>query len=106
MNISRGLPQRELTGGLRVVPNVAADLIAANAYIFQIIVNNVGASTATITIKDKATAAKDLLTAVPVDPGVPFVWVAPFGVKMTNGINWVSSVENALHAEVFGYYVG
>jgi hypothetical protein len=103
---TRAVPQRELPGDLVLVPNTGTDYTTTDSWIFQIVVNNVSAATATLTVQDRATSAKLLLKVLPTDPGFPQVLVFPFGVKMNNGIRWSSDTLNALHASIFGYYAG
>lgn len=103
--MEREVPQREISSGLQAVPTSATDLATADAYILQIVVNNTGASSQTITISDKQGTPRDLLTAVAIDPGVPAVLVFPQGVRMKSGVRWSAS-GTGLVAEVFGYVAG
>lgn len=103
--MEREIPQREIASGLQAIPTSSTDLATADAYIFQIVANNTGATSRTITVKDKQASPLDLITAANVDPGVPAVFVFPQGVRMKGGITWSASGAG-LVAEVFGFVAG
>jgi len=103
---NRSIPQRELTGGLQTIPNVAADLSTVDTWIYQIVLANKTGGAVTVTILDKAASPKTLLGAVSIAANTTYVVAFPDGVKMTDGVNWVASAANSIDAEVFGTYRG
>ncbi len=103
---NRSIPQRELTGGLQTIPNVAADLTTVDTWIFQIVLSNKTAGAVTVTITDRASSPKTLIPTVSIAANTAYVIAFPDGVKMTDGVNWVASASNSIDAEVFGTYRG
>jgi len=102
----RSIPLKEITAGLRTVPNVAADLTTTDSVIFQISLANISAGAVTLTIKDRAGSPKSLMEAVSIAANTTYVIAFPEGVWMTGGINWVASAANSLNAEVYGTFKG
>lgn len=103
LSTRRAYPGTQLTQGLVVVPATPTDLAATDAIIFQIVVANVTASAATITVSDKAGSPLALLNTVTIAPYTTYVVAFPEGVWMTSGITWTGGTASALNAEVFGF---
>ncbi len=103
---SHSIPQREIPSGLSTVPSTLTDVTTSDSWLFQITVANKTAGTVTLTVQDKASPAKSLLSAVSITANTTYVIAIPEGVKMTGGIAWQASAGNSLDAEIKGYYKG
>jgi hypothetical protein len=101
------MPTKELSTGLQRVPNSATDISTTDSWVCQIVFTNITASAVTFTVKDKATTPKYLIgsasAGVTVAVGTTYLFTAPYCVKMTGGVTWLSDTLNGIDAEIFGF---
>lgn len=104
LSTKRNSPQNSLTEGLVVPPSSATDLIAHDAWVFQVVLCNTTGSAATITVADKQSSPLNLFAAFSVGANTTVTFNFPEGVKMIGGIRWSQGTANAINAEVVGWH--
>lgn len=84
------------------IPNAATDVIAQDVWLVLIVLTNIGAATATVTISDKQTTPVPIVKDFEVDPGVPVVIAFPANdpAYMKGGIRWVASAADTVAARM------
>lgn len=104
---TRVMPLKELSSGLQRVPNVATDISTTDSWVCQMVFTNITAAAVTISVKDKQATPKYILGSslggVSVAVGTSYIWNAPYCVKMTSGVTWLSDTANGIDAEIFGF---
>jgi len=95
--------KNSVSEAIQAVPTGATDLTATDTRLYQLHLCNTTAGALTVTIKDKQSTPRNLLTAysVAANSYVTLVW--PEGVFLSGGLNWIAS-GSGIEASIAAWY--
>jgi hypothetical protein len=81
------------------VPSSDTDVVSGkDVWLASVVLTNIGASSATITITDKQSTPVAIVKDLTVDPGVPVIFAMPkdHPASMPGGIKWQASAADTI----------